>query len=432
MRIKFSRKIGTSENIKALLLEIGSSFEPFILLDSNSTHTNDYSKLYKSKFELLSAFGCVTYINSQTKGAFERLKAYYNNTNDWLFGHLGYSLHEDTENIQSTFNSAERFPAMYFFQPLYVVYVANNVLHVEYIPELSDNAVINRLKNIEIPINVNNEKGEQIKVCSKIDKPKYIDKILAIKQHIAIGNLYETNYCIEFYNDNIVIDPYSVYNRLTSVAPTPFSAFYKNNNSYLLCSSPERYISNTGGLLVSQPIKGTLSSALSKDILRNNKKEVAENIMVTDLVRNDLSHIAEKGTVNVDELCGIYTFSRVHQMISTISCRLRADVHPIDALRHTFPMGSMTGAPKIRAIQICNELEPSTRGIYSGSVGYFTPEGDFDFNVVIRSIVYNKLKKYLSFHVGSAITAGSIPETEYDECLLKAEAMLYALNATIC
>ena len=183
---------------------------------------------------------------------------------------------------------------------------------------------------------------------------------------------------------------------------------------------------------MSQPIKGTLSSSLSKHILRTDKKEVAENIMITDLVRNDLSYVAEKGTVKVDELCGIYTFSKVHQMISTISCRLRDDIHPVDALLHTFPMGSMTGAPKIRAIQICNELEPSARGIYSGSVGYFAPNGDFDFNVVIRSIVYDELKKYVSFHVGSAITAGSVPETEYAECLLKAEAMLYALNATIC
>jgi para-aminobenzoate synthetase component 1 len=145
--------------------------------------------------------------------------------------------------------------------------------------------------------------------------------------------------------------------------------------------------------------------------------------MITDLVRNDLSRTAQKGTVKVQELCGVYSFKQVHQMISTITSKLNYKYTLIDVLKLTFPMGSMTGAPKISAMKIIEELEATKRGLYSGAIGYFSPDGDFDFNVVIRSILYNQEKKYVSFSVGSAITAMSNPESEYEECLLKAKAM---------
>ena len=161
--------------------------------------------------------------------------------------------------------------------------------------------------------------------------------------------------------------------------------------------------------------------------LEKNPKERAENIMIVDLVRNDLSHSAEKGTVKVDELCKVYTFEQVHQLISTISCTVKSTIHPVDIIKDTFPMGSMTGAPKISALKIIEELEETKRGLYSGSVGYFSPNGDFDFNVIIRSILYNAEKKYVSYSVGGAITALSIPEKEYEECLLKAKAMKHVL-----
>ena len=145
--------------------------------------------------------------------------------------------------------------------------------------------------------------------------------------------------------------------------------------------------------------------------------------MITDLVRNDLSRTAQKGTVQVQELCGIYSFQQVHQMISTITSKLDDKYSLIDVLKLTFPMGSMTGAPKISAMKIIEELEATKRGLYSGAIGYFSPNGDFDFNVVIRSILYNQEKKYVSFSVGSAITSLSNPEDEYEECMLKAGAM---------
>ena len=149
--------------------------------------------------------------------------------------------------------------------------------------------------------------------------------------------------------------------------------------------------------------------------------------MIVDLVRNDLSKTAKQASVKVEELCGIYSFKQVHQMISTISSEIDQETHFVDVIKSMFPMGSMTGAPKIEAMKLIEKFEKTKRGLYSGAVGYINPQGDFDFNVVIRSILYNFDKKYLSFSVGSAITAKSIAESEYDECLLKTEAIKKAI-----
>lgn len=202
-----------------------------------------------------------------------------------------------------------------------------------------------------------------------------------------------------------------------------------------MCASPERFLKKEKDLLVSQPIKGTAPRGRNakedmqlKKELFTDAKERSENVMIVDLVRNDLSHVAAKNSVKVTELFGIYSFSTVHQMISTVTARLGKDYHFTDALRYTFPMGSMTGAPKVRAMQLIEQYEDTRRGLYSGAVGYITPERDFDFNVVIRSILYNKQEQYLGFMAGSAITSGSIPEKEYQECLHKAQAMKKALG----
>jgi para-aminobenzoate synthetase component 1 len=194
-------------------------------------------------------------------------------------------------------------------------------------------------------------------------------------------------------------------------------------------------LKKTGNKIISQPIKGTAKRSNNieederlKDELALDEKERSENIMIVDLVRNDLSKTAKKGTVKVEELCQVYTFPQVHQMISTISSEIDVSKHPVDVIESTFPMGSMTGAPKISAMQIIEKLEETKRGVYSGAVGYFSPDNDFDFNVVIRSILYNETKKYVSFSVGSAITAKSNPLKEYEECLIKAKAMREVLE----
>nr|MBA3971024.1 anthranilate synthase component I family protein [Bacteroidota bacterium] len=241
--------------------------------------------------------------------------------------------------------------------------------------------------------------------------------------------------CQEFFAENVVIDTSSVYKKLNTISSAPFSAYCKFGSHYVLCASPERFLQKCGNTLISQPIKGTIKRAENpkedeklKIELRSNKKEQSENVMIVDLVRNDLSRIAQKGSVKVNELFGIYSFKQVHQMISTVSCELKEGLTFTDILKTTFPMGSMTGAPKVSAMKLIEQYETTKRGLYSGAIGYIRPNGDFDFNVVIRSILYNADKKALSFMAGSAITDKADAFQEYDECLLKAKAMFEVLS----
>lgn len=193
-----------------------------------------------------------------------------------------------------------------------------------------------------------------------------------------------------------------------------------------------------GNKLISQPIKGTAKRGVNevedealKQELRTQAKELQENVMIVDLVRNDLTRSAKQGTVKTEELYTIHSFKQVHQMISTVVCELRDDIGAVEAIKNTFPMGSMTGAPKFSAMQLMEQYELTKRGVYSGAIGYFDPDNDFDFNVVIRSLLYNSAENYLSFHAGSAITYHADPEKEYDECLLKAKAIMEVLGADI-
>ena len=264
----------------------------------------------------------------------------------------------------------------------------------------------------------------------RIHKDEYHQKINKLLEHINRGDIYEANFCQEFYAENTCIQPHKIYKQLNEISTPPFATFLKVDEQYLLSASPERYIRKEGQKIISQPIKGTakrfsdkvkddeIAINLAKDI-----KERSENIMIVDLVRNDLSKTAIKGSVKVEELCKVYSFKQVHQLISTIVSEIDHTTHPVDVIKDTFPMGSMTGAPKVSAMKIIEELEETKRGLYSGTVGYFNPENDFDFNVIIRSILYNEENNYISFSVGGAITAKSIPEKEYEECLLKAKAM---------
>ena len=278
---------------------------------------------------------------------------------------------------------------------------------------------------------------DPVKIKLRIHKDDYNKKLNAVLNHIHRGDMYEANFCQEFYSENTIINPVEVYQNLNNISKPPFATFIKLNDKFLLSASPERYLKKEGEIVISQPIKGTEKRALTNHddqllikALEQNPKELAENIMIVDLVRNDLSRAAIKGSVKVDELCKVYTFEQVHQLISTISCKVPKNLHPVDLIKNTFPMGSMTGAPKISAMKIMEALEETKRGLYAGTVGYFTPNGDFDFNVIIRSILYNSTKKYVSYSVGGAITALSTPEKEYEECLLKAKAMKEVLLNT--
>jgi para-aminobenzoate synthetase component 1 len=230
-------------------------------------------------------------------------------------------------------------------------------------------------------------------------------------------------------------DAFAHFSKMNNATEAPHAAYFNGNNLQLLCTSPERFIQKKGNKIISQPIKGTIKRGANsaedeenKTVLRTSKKERSENIMIVDLVRNDLSRIAERASVQVTSLCELHTFKTLHHLISTVEAQLPSNITFTDILAATFPMGSMTGAPKISAVQHMEKIELLDRGVYSGTFGVIEPNGNFDFNVIIRSAVYNKEKKQTTIKVGSAITHASNAESEYDECLLKAASTLSIFN----
>lgn len=385
--------------------------------------------------ECLAGFGRVREIRctpGNNKSSLEQLQQFLETTNDWCFGHLSYELKNEIEQLSSTHESKIGFPVLYFYVPKYVFQLNEQELSIGSFT--NDHAIVFK-DIIETPVE-KKYAGSSVDVQERISKENYISAIKKIQQHILRGDCYELNYCMEFFAENAAIDPVNVYQSLTNISPNPFSAFYKVNHSYLLCASPERFLRKKGNEILSQPIKGTLKrdktdtaeDELLKQQLYRSAKDRSENVMVVDLVRNDLSRVCKEGTVKVDELFGIYSFPQVHQMISSVSGKLKNDISFAEIIESTFPMGSMTGAPKRRVMQLIDEYEPMARGIFSGAVGYISPEKDFDFNVVIRSILYNAHTNYLSYLVGSGITWYSDAEKEYEECLLKAEAIRKVLG----
>ncbi|WP_035649480.1 anthranilate synthase component I family protein [Flavobacterium sp. ASV13] len=423
MRVSIHKHISNPEQFKQRLLTWSQQFREIVFLDSNS-----YPQEYSS-FDCLLAVDAFTSVKTDFQNAFEDLKQYQQTTKDWLFGYLSYDLKNDIEDLKSDNFDGLDFPDLFFFQPKKIFLLKENQLEIQYLL-LCDDELEDDFKEIVESQKSKVESTPSLEIQQRISKDLYVEKVTKMLEHIHKGDMYEANFCMEFFAENATINPLEKFQKLNAISKAPFSVFFKNNKQCLLSASPERYLKKLGETIISQPIKGTSKRFLdsaedekSKHFLENDAKERAENIMITDLVRNDLSHTAQKGSVEVTELCKIYSFLQVHQMISTITSKLDNQYSPVDVLKTTFPMGSMTGAPKISVMKIIENLEETKRGLYSGAVGYFTPEGDFDFNVVIRSILYNQENKYVSFSVGSAITSLSIPEKEYEECLLKAKAM---------
>ncbi|OXB02665.1 aminodeoxychorismate synthase component I [Flavobacterium plurextorum] len=423
MRVSIHKHISNPAQFKQQLMSWSQQFREIVFLDSNS-----YPQEYSS-FDFILAVDAFTSLKTDFQNAFDDLKQYQQTTKDWLFGYLSYDLKNDIEDLKSNNFDGLNFPDLFFFQPKKIFLLKDNQLEIQYL-NLCDDEIEDDFSEIVESQKSEVESSASLKIEQRISRDSYVEKVNKMLQHIHIGDMYEANFCMEFYSENAVINPLEKFLKLNEISQAPFSVFFKNHKQYLLSASPERYLKKIGEDIISQPIKGTSKRFLdpiedqkSKDYLESDAKERAENIMITDLVRNDLSHTAQKGSVKVTELCKIYSFLQVHQMISTITSKLDAQYSPVDVLKTTFPMGSMTGAPKISVMKIIENLEETKRGLYSGAVGYFTPDGDFDFNVVIRSILYNQENKYVSFSVGSAITSLSIPEKEYEECLLKAKAM---------
>lgn len=427
MRTSQIHSIENPEVFVNQLLSWSQQFREIVFLDSNH-----YVQKYAS-YDYVLAVDAFTSIKTDAFNAFEDLKQYQQITKDWLFGYLSYDLKNDVEVLYSANHDGLHFPDLFFFQPKKMFLLKGNQLEVLYL-KVCDDEMEDDMQSI-MEYSYTSVQASEIKVQQRISKEDYLLKVTSMLEHIHRGDIYEANFCMEFFAENTTIQPLDIYKKLNAISQPPFATYFKNHDNFLLCASPERYLRKQNTKVISQPIKGTAKRFFDENLdeqakltLENNPKERSENIMIVDLVRNDLSHTATKGSVAVEELCGIYSFRQVHHMISTVVSEVENSTSPIEILRTTFPMGSMTGAPKIAAMKLIEDLETSKRGLYSGAMGYFTPNGDFDFNVVIRSILYNSSNNYLSFSVGSAITSQAIPEEEYEECLLKAKAMFEVLG----
>ena len=376
----------------------------------------------------------ISFADEDAGGAdtFQDLQKAHREHPSFLVGYVGYDIKNQLEDLGSRNPDRLGFPDAYFVEPEWVIDFQHSDDSEEAILVQGDgdvqacaDAICAFILPVRPAVRLPNHK-----IQCRVTPGEYQTNVRQIQAHIRAGDVYEVNYCLEFFIENAQLDPSATYHALNQRSPMPFSGFLKLGDRYIIGASPERFLKKTGRRIVSQPIKGTIrrgqtpdEDASLRDQLLNSEKERAENLMIVDLVRNDLARSAETGSVRVDELFGIYGFQQVYQMISTVSATLRETVSWADALRNAFPMGSMTGAPKIRAMQLIDDLEVSRRGVYSGAMGFVTPDGDFDFNVVIRTLLYNAHRRYASFSVGSAITYDADPAQEWAECLLKAQAI---------
>lgn len=436
-----------------------TQFEVVSYLDSNQ-HTSKYSKfeallavgaedeiITKSKLKTESSFEKEDSIEGKTffpagegcgvdSPSFEKLKNFHNLKKDWLFGFLTYDLKNEIEELQSNNFDKIELPDLHFFQPKVVIEFCENEIriHSKHETAISIFEKINQTSILDATI-FSNKKIRKEDIQHRISKEEYLETIGQIKSHIRKGDVYEMNFCQEFFIEETEVNPYALFEKFNAIGKAPFAAFYKFKNKYLICESPERFVTKRDKEIISQPIKGTIKrgSTFEEDEqlkvqLYNSPKDRSENVMIVDLVRNDFGKSCKAGTVEVEELFGIHSFEQVHQMISTVVGELDDEIHFVDAIKNAYPIGSMTGAPKIRAMELIEQFEKTKRGLYSGAVGYITPEGDFDFNVVIRSMIYHGDKKYLSYQTGGAIVFDSSPEGEYEECLLKAKGFLEVIE----
>lgn len=427
MRTSVRKNISDPVAFKSRLLAWAQDFREVVFLDSN-----DYPQKYGS-YDAVLAADALTSIQTDYQNAFEDLKQYQQTASDWLFGYLSYDLKNDTEALFSRNSDGLQFPDLFFFQPKKLLLLKGNELEIAYLNLCEDEIEADFL---EIENQTPQVKSHpELQIQQRISQENYLSKVGQMLDHIHRGDIYEANFCMEFFAENAEIHPFSVYQKLNAISRPPFAVFLKNHRHYLLSASPERYLRRQDSKIISQPIKGTAKRSadptedeMIKNELLGSGKERSENIMIVDLVRNDLSRTAAKGSVRVEELCGAYTFRQVHHLVSTVVSEVGPQTAATEVIKDSFPMGSMTGAPKISAMEIIEKLEETKRGLYSGAAGYFTPNGGFDFNVVIRSILYNAQNRYASFSVGSAITAEATPAKEYEECLLKAKAMFEVLR----
>jgi para-aminobenzoate synthetase component 1 len=417
------------EDFKAKALAWAKAHSPLCYLDNNAHQNNSYHR-----YEMLLGVGAKTELKLKPEEqAWQTLQDFKTrHKGSWLLGYLSYELKDELEKLSSQNPDDLGLPLLHFFVPKTLLTILTDQRTVELWDEEPENlwqTILSQEKlDGQLPLT-------EPKIKTRISKETYLAKIEQIKNHIIEGDIYEMNFCQEFFAASAELNAAELFWRLNALTQSPFACYYQSEDYHLLSASPERFLFKEEQKLVSQPIKGTIKrgesvaedAALQAQLLAS-EKDRAENVMIVDLVRNDLARVCEIGSVEVEELFGIYGFNQVFQMISTVIGELREELDALDAIKAAFPMGSMTGAPKVMSMKLIEALETRRRGLYSGAVGYFNPQGDFDFNVVIRSLLYNESTKYLSFQVGGAIVYDSDPEAEYEECLLKAKGMLLALG----
>jgi len=424
VRNRFEFNLNNPKEFVKKIIFFTKEFPYTCLLDSNFSNYNVPEKYYQ--YDMICGLDSIKSLNAKD-ASINKLRAFHEKEKDWVFGFISYDLKDEIFNINSKNIDVYDNDNISFFIPRHVILLKDKTVIIESIDCKSDVAILfEKIINFKI----NDESLPKFKFSTRESKSSYLEKLKSIKNHIQRGDIYEMNFCQEFYKENIDLPIQTLFYKLNKITKSPFANFVKLDGFNIVGTSPERYLLKEGDYIISQPIKGT--SKRSKNIkedydlynkLLKSEKDISENIMIVDLVRNDLSVTAKKGTVSVNDLCSVYTFSHVHQMISTVSSELDEKSDFVDVIATTFPMGSMTGAPKIKAMELIEKYEETKRGVFSGAVGYVTPNGDFDFNVIIRSLLYDTKKKYLSLSVGGAIVAKSKPESEYEECLIKAQAI---------
>ncbi len=406
--------VDNTEIFKIKMLNWANQFNIFCFLDNNNYNFE------QPAFECMLAVGANASIELSNDNLFDNLKSFAQNNPGWLFGHINYPSSQKNET---------GFPAAYFFQPEIMVSVSKNQVRISSNKKQSTQEIFQEIELQSADISQKN--SAQIICKPDHTQEEYLEKLKTILAHIQRGDCYEINFCRHFFSNEVEVNPTYLYQQLKTFSPNPFAAFYKLSDKYCICSSPERFLKKTRDAVISQPIKGTSRRDLTnidkdeelKSKLKNSPKERSENVMIVDLVRNDLSKISTEGSVTVKELFEIYSFPQVHQMISTIAGNVDKSMHWTEIVDACFPMGSMTGAPKKKVMELIEKYETVPRGLFSGTIGYITPDGDFDFNVIIRSLFYNQTKKQLSYFAGGGITINSNPLQEFEETNVKISAI---------
>jgi len=397
---------------------------------ANSSNLDAFSHIAYFHRHTASSYLCLGNsgtITSFETTAIENIASFLDAHSDqFVYGYVSYDAKNGIESLSSNNTDNLGFPVVYFCVPMHVFEVRNQ--HIVCVQGENTKENLRRMNHSSVSL--------VHAFNSRISKREYIDTVQQLQQHIQQGDIYEINFCQEYFSThNTIADPIAFYGAINNATQAPYSCYLREGNRHVFCGSPERYLQKQGTKLSSHPIKGTAprGKSTAEDVqlshdLQTSTKERSENVMIVDLVRNDLSKLSQKGSVHVDEFVKLYSFKTVHQLISTISCKLKENTSFTDVLKATFPMGSMTGCPKVKAMQLSEQYEKFRRGLYSGTIGYFLPNGDFDFNVVIRTILYNHENGYLSCAVGGAITIDSDPEIEYAECETKIKKLISSIG----